>query len=69
MTREEMLETANYWLAESKRDNLSPVHRAMARRQAKSWCEKANNPVLVESYIESGTDEEFQDRMNCEVRF
>lgn len=68
MTREEMVRTAELWEADANRKDLATGYRAMARRQAKAWRANANNPMLCESYSESGTIEQFQDRMNQEVR-
>lgn len=69
MNRDEMIKTAEYWENESKREDLARGYRAMAKRQAKAWRENANNPALYEPYQESGTYQEWQDRMNQEVRF
>jgi hypothetical protein len=69
MTRDEMLKAAEMWEQDAKREDLATGYRAMARRQAKAWRNNSNNPALYEPYIESGTDQEFQDRMNQEVRF
>ena len=68
MNRDEMLKVATMWEQDAKREDLATGYRAMARRQAKAWLDKANNPALYEPYIEAGTDVEFQDRMNQEVR-
>jgi len=69
MTKEEMIRAAELWERDAAREDLARGYRAMARRQAKAWRENAQNPALYESYAESGTDEQFQDRMNQEVRF
>lgn len=69
MTRDEMLRVADLWEVDSKREDLARGYRAMTRRQAKAWRDKANCPMLIESYAESGTDQQWQDRMNQEVRF
>jgi hypothetical protein len=68
-TKEEMVKTAEYWETESKREDLAKGYRAMAKRQAKAWWDNAKNPALYEPYTESGIDQEWQDRMNQEVRF
>ena len=69
MTRQEMIEAAKAWEKDANREDLATGYRAMARRQAKAWRENAKNPALYEPYNESGTDEQFQDRMNQDVRF
>ena len=69
MTRDEMIKTADMWEVDANRKDLATGYRSMAKRQAKAWRDNANNPALYEDYNESGTDEQFQDRMNQEVRF
>lgn len=68
MTKDEMIEAAEMWEKDAAKKDLAIGYRAMARRQAKAWRENAKNPALYESYTESGTAQEFQDRMNQEVR-
>ena len=68
MTRDEMVRAAELWQADADREDLARGYRAMARRQAKAWLENAKNPALYEPYNEAGTDEQWQDRMNQEVR-
>ena len=69
MTRDEMLKIAEKWEADSRRKDLATGYRKKAERQSKAWRENANCPMLTESYTESGTGQEWQDRMNQEVRF
>lgn len=63
MIKDEMIKIAEMWQKEADRKDLATGYRTMAKRQAKAWRDKTDNPALYDLY------REFQDRMNQEVRF